>query len=44
MLLSTSLFGGDEQKVKKGLIDRFTTGLSEALENILDGEEILKFK
>ena len=38
LLFSTTLFAGDEQKVKQGLIDRFTNGLSEAVENILDGE------
>ena len=37
-LFSSTLFAGDEQKVKHGLIDRFTNGLSEAVENILDGE------
>ena len=38
LLFSTTLFAGDAQKVKDGLIDRFTSGLSEAVENILDGE------
>ena len=38
LLFSSTLFAGDEQKVKHGLIDRFTNGLSEAVENILDGE------
>ena len=37
-LFSSTLFAGDEEKVKRGLIDRFTNGLSEAVENILDGE------
>ncbi len=37
-LFSSTLFAGDEEKVKHGLIDRFTNGLSEAVENILDGE------
>ena len=38
LLFSSTLFAGDEQKVKQGLINQFTTGLSEAVENILDGE------
>ena len=38
LLFSTNLFAGDEQKVKQGLVERFTSGLSEAVENILDGE------
>ena len=38
ILFSTTLFAGDEKKVKQGLIDNFTSGLSEAVENILDGE------
>ena len=38
LLFSTNLFAGDEQKVKQGLVERFTSGLSEAIENILDGE------
>jgi len=38
LLFSSTLFAGDEQKVKEGLINQFTTGLSEAVENILDGE------
>ena len=38
LLFSSTLFAGDEEKVKHGLIDRFTNGLSEAVENILDGE------
>ena len=38
LLFSTNLFAGDEQKVKQGLIERFTSGLSDAVENILDGE------
>ena len=37
-IFSSTLFAGDEDKVKHGLIDRFTNGLSEAVENILDGE------
>ena len=38
LLFSTNLFAGDEQKVKQGLVERFTSGLSDAVENILDGE------
>ena len=38
LLFSSTLSAGDEQKVKQGLINQFTTGLSEAVENILDGE------
>ena len=38
LLFSSTIFAGDEQKVKQGLINQFTTGLSEAVENILDGE------
>ena len=38
LLFSSASFAGDEQKVKQGLINQFTTGLSEAVENILDGE------
>ncbi len=37
LLFSTNLFASDEQKVKQGLIERFTSGLSDAVENILDG-------
>ena len=37
-LISFNVFAGDEEKIKQGLIDRFTSGLSEAVENILDGE------
>jgi len=36
--ISFNVYAGDEQKVKQGLINQFTTGLSEAVENILDGE------
>ena len=38
LLFSTNLFASDEQKVKQGLVERFTSGLSDAVENILDGE------
>ena len=38
LLFSTNLFAGDDQKVKQGLVERFTSGLSDAVENILDGE------
>ena len=38
LLFSTNLFAGDEQKVKQGLVERFTSGLSDAVENILEGE------
>ena len=37
-LFSSTLFAGDEEKVKQGLVERFTSGLSDAVENILDGE------
>ncbi len=36
--ISFNVFAGDEEKVKQGLIERFTSGLSDAVENILDGE------
>ena len=38
LVISFNVFAGDEEKVKQGLIDRFTSGLSEAVENILDGD------
>ena len=37
-VISFNVFAGDEEKVKQGLVERFTSGLSEAIENILDGE------
>ena len=37
-IISFNVFAGDEEKVKQGLVERFTSGLSEALEFILDGE------
>ena len=36
--ISFNVFAGDEEKVKQGLVERFTSGLSDAVENILDGE------
>ena len=38
LLLSFSAYAGDEEIVKKGIIDNFTSGISSGLENILDGE------
>ena len=38
LLFSANLFAGDEQKVKQGLVERFTYALSDVVENILDGE------
>jgi len=37
-LLSFKAYAGDEEKIKKNVIDKFTSGLSSAVENILDGE------
>ena len=37
-VISFNVFAGDEEKVKQGLVERFTSGLSDAVENILDGE------
>ena len=37
-IISFNVFAGDEEKVKQGLVERFTSGLSDAVENILDGE------
>ena len=38
LVISFNVFAGDEEKVKQGLVERFTSGLSDAVENILDGE------
>ena len=38
LVISFNVFAGDEEKVKQGLVERFTSGLSEAVKNILDGE------
>ena len=37
-LISFNVFAGDEEKVKKGIIEKFTSGLSSSISNILDGE------
>ncbi len=37
-LLSFSAYAGDEEIVKKNVINKFTSSLSSAVENILDGE------
>ena len=36
--ISFTAYAGDEQKIKKGVVDKFTSGLASAVENILDGE------
>ena len=33
-----NVYAGDEDKLKKGIIEKFTSGLSSSIENILDGE------
>ncbi len=38
LILSFSAYAGDEEIVKKSIIDKFTGGLSSAVENVLDGE------
>ena len=38
VLISSSLFAGDEEKLKKGMINNFSESLSSAVENFLDGE------
>lgn len=38
LIISLNLFAGEEEKIKKDLINNFTSGLSSAVENILDGE------
>ena len=42
-VISFNVFAGDEEKVKQGLVERFTSGLSDAVENILDGEGDTRF-
>ena len=37
-LISFHVFAGDEEKVKKGIIEKFTSGLSSSITNILEGE------
>ena len=36
--ISFNVLAGDDLKVKKGIIEKFTSGLSSSIENILDGE------
>ena len=38
LILSFSAYAGDEEIVKKSIIDKFTSGLSSAVENVLGGE------
>ncbi len=38
LFISFNLYAGDEEIVKKSVIDKFTSGLSSAVENVLDGE------
>ena len=38
LLISYNVLAGDDDKVKKGIIEKFTSGLSSSIENILDGE------
>ncbi len=37
-LISFNVYAGDEEKLKKGIIDKFTSGLSSSISNILDGK------
>ena len=37
-LLSFNVFAGDEEQLKKGIIEKFTSGLSSSITNILEGE------
>ena len=37
-LLSFSAYAGDEEQLKKGIIEKFTSGLSSSITNILEGE------
>ncbi len=36
--ISFNVYAGDEEKLKKGIIEKFTSGLSSSISNILDGE------
>ena len=36
--ISFNVYAGDEEKLKKGIIEKFTSGLSSSIENILAGE------
>ena len=36
--ISFNVYAGDEEKLKKSIIDKFTSGLSSSISNILDGE------
>ena len=38
LLISYNVLAGDDDKVKKGIIEKFTSGLSSSIENILAGE------
>ncbi len=38
IFISLSAYAGDEEIAKKSIIDKFTGGLSSAVENVLDGE------
>ena len=37
-ILSFSAYAGDEEQLKKGIIEKFTSGLSSSITNILEGE------
>ena len=37
-LMSFNVFAGDEEQLKKGIIEKFTSGLSSSITNILEGE------
>ena len=36
--ISFNVYAGDEEKLKKSIIEKFTSGLSSSIKNILDGE------
>ena len=36
--ISFNVYAGDEEKLKKSIIEKFTSGLSSSISNILDGE------
>ena len=38
ILFSTTLFAGEEQKIKKNIIEKTTAGASNFIENLIDGE------
>ena len=37
-LISFNAYAGDEEKLKKNIVEKFTSGFSSTIENILDGE------